>query len=262
MTLTMAQWAILALTAFMHGFNKTGILGSAIITTPLLLMVFSAGETLGIVLPLLVFADILTLVLLGKSARWPYVIRALPWAILGIGVGWLLAREAVRMGAAGDFLLRKTIAVILVGVVIASFYQRWRKIRREKALAETAAGATDAPPRAWFAAGMGILGGVTTMLANNGGPAWVAYLMSVKLAPKEFLGTAAWLFFIQNLVKIPFAVSLGFINADTLAGNVYLMPFVVVGVLSGGIAVKRLSQPFFVVLTQVMALVGALYLLA
>ncbi|MDR1613650.1 MAG: sulfite exporter TauE/SafE family protein [Planctomycetota bacterium] len=260
MSLSLEQWAALAFTAFMHGFNKTGILGCAIVTTPLLLMFFSAGETLGIVLPLLVLADILTLLLLGRSACWPCVLRALPWAILGIGAGWLLARETVRMGGAGDLLLRRTIAVVLVGVVAASFIQRRRRNNRPASDAGGAAPAT--PPKTWFAAGMGILGGVTTMLANNGGPAWVAYLMAVGLGPRQFLGTAAWLFFIQNAVKIPFAASLGFINADTLRANLPLAPFVFLGVFTGGLAVKRLSQPFFELLTQLMALGGALYLLA
>lgn len=266
MTLSAAQWAVLALTAYMHGFNKTGILGCAIVTTPLLLMFFSAGETLGIVLPLLILADALTVLLLGKSACWTYVLRALPWAMLGIGVGWLLARETVRMGEAGDLILRKTIAVILVGVVAASFFQRRR--RNKKARADAESGAADAvgpaavqPPKTWFAACMGILGGVTTMLANNGGPAWVAYLMAVRLEPKQFLGTASWLFLIQNVVKAPFAVSLGFISADTLKANLYLAPFVFVGVFTGGLAIKRLSQSFFELLTQLMALAGALYLL-
>ena len=65
----------------------------------------------------------------------------------------------------------------------------------------------------------------------------------------------------QNVVKLPFAASLGFVTAGTLRANLYLLPVVAAGVFAGGRAVKRMSREFFGNLTQMAALAGALYLL-
>ncbi|MCC8179644.1 MAG: sulfite exporter TauE/SafE family protein, partial [Planctomycetes bacterium] len=249
MELTLAQWLVINFAAFMYGFNKTGIVGSAIIATPLMLFFFTPGESLGIVLPLLVVADIATIVYLRQSARWAHIFKALPWAVLGIVVGWLIAGYSVNMGESGDVFLRKVIAATLVFLVLFGFYLKTRPdLTRSKPVEGTDASA--APARTWFAAGMGVLGGVTTMLANNGGPAWVVYLMSLNLKIKEFLGTAAWLFFIQNLTKIPFAVGLGFVSVDTLTLNLYLLPALAVGLVAGALLVNRLSKNLFDMLTQ------------
>lgn len=238
---TTIQWLILNFTAFMYGFNKTGIVGSAIVCTPLMLMHFTAGQTLGILLPLLVVADIVTIILLRQSARWPHILKAMPWAILGIVLGWAVARYAISGEGGGDVFLKKTIAAILVFLVLFGFYLRVRPGLATNAGDGASGGGASA--KTWFACGMGILGGLTTMLANNGGPAWVVYLVSLGLGVKEFLGTAAWLFFIQNVAKLPFGVNLGFITTDTLRLNLYLLPALLLGLAVGGWSIRHLLSP-------------------
>lgn len=262
MELTTIQWLILNFTAFMYGFNKTGIVGSAIICAPLMLLHFTAGQTLGIILPLLVIADIATIIYLRQSARWAHILKAMPWAIAGIVVGWLIARFAVG-SAGGEVMLRKIIAGTLAFLVLFGFYLRMHPslVRNDAPADGTAGGEHKGTAKTWFAGGMGILGGITTMLANNSGPAWVVYLMSLGLGIKEFLGTAAWLFFIQNVAKVPFGINLGFINYQTLVLNLYLLPALAVGLVVGALLVTRLSKSLFDNITQILALVGSIYLL-
>ncbi len=265
MDLSPAQWIILNFTAFMYGFNKTGIVGSAIICTPMMLLAFTPGQTLGIMLPLLVVADICTIIILRSSARWDVIPKAIPWAVVGTILGWWIARQSVRMGAEGEILLKKGIAAILVVMVLFGFYLRVRPelVTRKEEVAGTpgASGGTRTMAKPWFACAMGIMGGLTSMLANNGGPAWVVFLLSLGLGVKEFLGTAAWLFFILNVTKIPFALNLGFIGKDTLSINLYLLPALGIGLAMGVWAVKRLSKKAFDNITQILALLGSLYLL-
>ncbi len=260
MELGTAQWLVLVFTAFLQGFNKTGIIGCAIVTTPLLLLYFTPGQTLGIILPLLVVADIITLVIMRHSAKWLHILKALPWQMLGIIVGWGIARWALTLsGTGGDVFLTKLIAFLLVALVLFSYVLRWRPdIARSRS---RSASEGERPARTWFAAIMGICGGVTTMLANNGGPVWVAYLMTLGLEVKAFIGTAAWLFFIQNVAKIPFAIALGFVTWDTLVINLYLLLPLVVGLAVGKYVAGRVSQGVFDHLTQGLALLAALYLL-
>lgn len=258
MELSTAQWLVLVFTAFLQGFNKTGIVGCAIVTTPLLLLYFTPGQSLGIILPLLVVADIVTLIIMRHSAKWIHILKALPWALIGIIAGWGTARWALTLsGTGGDVFLTKLIAFLLVALVLFSYVLRWRpEIARSRHGAEG-----ERPARTWFAAVMGICGGITTMLANNGGPAWVAYLMTLGLEVKAFIGTAAWLFFIQNVVKIPFAVTLGFVTWETLGMNLYLLLPLGAGLAVGKYVANRVSQGVFDHLTQGLALLGALYLL-
>ncbi len=260
---TLVQWTILHFTAFMYGFNKTGIVGCGVICTPLMLLSFTAGQTMGILLPLLVIADIVTVIIMRHSVRWMHILKAMPWALTGIIAGWLIARYAVSGGGGGDPVLRKIIAASLVCLMLFGFYLRFNPslVRGKSAEGDAADSPAERPTKTWFACFMGIMGGVTTMLANNGGPAWVVYLMTLGLSVKEFIGTAAWLFFIQNVTKIPFGVSLGFINRDAISLIPYLLPALGFGLAVGVVTVKRLSKNVFDNVTQFLALAGSLYLL-
>lgn len=249
----LAQWLVLHFTAFMYGFGKTGIVGCSVICTPLMLFTFTAGETIGIVLPLLVIADIVTVIIMRHSVRWMHILKAIPWALTGIIVGWLIARHVTADGGGGDALLRKIIAGALVCLMLFGFY-----LRTNPSLVRSGAGGT---AKTWFACFMGVMGGITTMLANNGGPAWVVYLMTLGLGVKEFIGTAAWLFFIQNLTKIPFGISLGFINYDAISLIPHLLPALGAGLAVGVVAARHLSKSLFDNATQFLALAGSLYLL-
>lgn len=257
MEMTAVHWAMLNTTAFMYGFNRTGIVGSAIFCTPLMLMFFTPGMVLGVFMPLLVAADLVTIVLLRKDVIWRHVLRAFPWAVLGVVAGWQIARIAIGTGDGDQTFMRKLIAGILVLLLLFGNVVR----RYPGLIAPKTEQGQSGRPRLWFTACMGTMAGITTMLANNGGPAWVAYLGTLGMRIKEYLATAAWLYFIQNLSKIPFAINLGFITKDTFAVNVFLIPALVAGLAAGRVVSGRISEKFFRNATQVFALTGALYLL-
>ena len=257
MELSAVHWLMLNTTAFMYGFNRTGIVGSAIVCTPLMLMFFTPGTVLGVFMPLLVTADLVTIILLRKDVIWRHVLRAFPWAVLGVVVGWQIARIAIELDGNDQTFMRKLIAGVLIALLLfGNLVRRYPKIIAPKEPQEG-----DSRPRIWFVACMGTMAGVTTMLANNGGPAWVAYLNTLGMRIKEYLATASWLYFIQNLSKIPFAVNLGFITGDTLGINVFLIPALVAGLIVGRIVSERISKRVFMASTQILALAGALYLL-
>lgn len=254
-----AQWAVLCFTAFMYGFNKTGFVGTGVISTPFLLMLFPAAQVLGITLPLLILADIGTLLMLRRSAKWEHILSALPWALVGIALGSRFAGYTTDLPSPdGDILLRRAVACILVflilfGAVVKMFPRIVSRAENDNAEKPRA--------RRWFSGLMGVIGGVSTMLANNSGPAWVIYLMNFRLTPKEFLGTAAWLFFCQNLTKLPFGISLGFVTWDTLLLVLLLIPPVVVGLFVGSRLVRVVPEKMFHTMTQCVTLACALYIL-
>jgi len=92
---------------------------------------------------------------------------------------------------------------------------------------------------------VGWIAGVTTMLANAAGAVMTIYLLACRLPKYEFVGTAAWFFFIVNVIKVPFSVSLGLINAHSLLLNLLLVPGIVAGVAAGRFFLGRINQQAF-----------------
>ena len=62
----------------------------------------------------------------------------------------------------------------------------------------------------------GAIGGVTTMLANAGGPAWQIHLLPQKLEKLPYIGTVSILFAASNIVKVPGFATLGFLTRENL----------------------------------------------
>ena len=83
------------------------------------------------------------------------------------------------------------------------------------------------------------------------------YLLSMRLPKKEFIGTSAWFFFILNWSKVPFSLSLGLINAESLVFNAVLAAGVVAGAIGGLFLAKRIPEKAFMIAIQVLTLVSA-----
>jgi hypothetical protein len=86
------------------------------------------------------------------------------------------------------------------------------------------------------------------------------FLVSQRLDKHEFLGTAAWFFFLVNFSKVPLFVALGMITPQTLRLDALLVPVVVLGALIGVLVVRRIPQRVFNVLVLVLAGLAALRL--
>jgi hypothetical protein len=222
------QWVLLGLAGLFFGFSKTGIPGISILSVGLLANLMPAKQATGVVLPLLIFADVFAFFTYRKNLEWRRVGRLLPWAVAGVALGWLaLGRVDDRQAA------RLVGAIITVMLAV----QLWRRRRN----ADEAA--AHAP--VWFAPAMGLFAGITTMVANAAGPVMSLYLLAMRLEKLEFLGTGAAFFLLINWIKVPFAVQLGLINASSLSLNLKLLPAVALGALLGRPIIERLNQRLF-----------------
>jgi uncharacterized membrane protein YfcA len=108
---------------------------------------------------------------------------------------------------------------------------------------------------------MGILVGLTTMLANAAGPVFGLFLLAIGLPKKEFVGTAAWFFLLLNIAKIPFSLNLGLIRGDTLAVNLVLLPLILLGLCLGRAIIHRIPQRAFDLVILALSGVAALNML-
>jgi len=225
---SVADWLLLAVAAFGIGITKSGFSGVSMVHVYLFASVFGAKDSTGIVLPMLIAGDVFAMSVYGKRANWVYVRRMMPPTLIGVVAGWLL------MFQLPEVYYRPLIGFIVLGLTSLQIIRLWKE--------EWFAGV---PHSAWFAWSMGILVGLTTMLANAAGPVFGLYLLAIGLPKLEFVGTAAWFFLILNIVKIPFSWSLGLIRLDTLALNAMLIPLIGLGLWVGSLVIRKIPQRLF-----------------
>jgi uncharacterized membrane protein YfcA len=237
------QWLFAALAAVCLGMSKAGFGAMAVLGILLMANVFPVRESTGVILPMLIVADVIAVATFNKFTVWRLLLKLLPPALAGIVVGWWIM-PMIPLG-----LFSKIIAVLLIGLLMLSVAQKLsNRLQRI---------AGDHPVIAWP---LGITAGITTMLANAAGAVVTVYLLACRLPKYEFVGTAAWFFFIVNVFKVPFSASLGLITPGTLAFNATLIPAIVAGILAGRVVLGKINQQVFEWLLIILSLLGCLRL--
>lgn len=242
--LTTLEWLLLAIGATGIGVAKSGLAGVGLVHVLVFAWVFGAKASTGVLLPLLIVGDLCAVAVVGRDALWPYVTRLLPAALVGVVVGWIL------LGRLDETAFRPLIGGIILLLCAGQLLRMWR-----------GALLAQAPHTRWFAATMGVLSGITTMLANAAGPVVALYLLAVDLPKLRLVATGAWFFLILNLAKIPFSASLGLITGPSLTLNALLAPCVVAGIFLGRAIVTRLPQKLFSTLVLFFTAIAAIRLL-
>lgn len=222
--LTTLQWISVGLAGFILGLSKSGIKGISIIIVIILAYVFGEKASTGILLPMLIFADIFAVVYYNKHAQWHYIIKLLPTMIIGVLVGVWVGNHI------SEVVFKRIMAVIIMGSVFIMFYMENRK---KSAI----------PTNKWFSNSAGFMAGFTTMVGNLAGPISDIYFLAMRLPKNEFIGTAAWLFFIVNVFKLPFHIFVwNTVSMETLTLNTVLIPTTILGFFLGAYIVKLISN--------------------
>lgn len=241
------EWAVLAGCAVLVGVAKTGVPGVGLLGTVLVLGTMgdrmTAKETTGFILPLLIVGDIFAVGYYRRHAVWSHLLRLMPWALVGIVAGWRV------LDWIDNAQLKRVVGVIII-VLLAVEYWRGRS-----------SGEMTTRGRWWFAAGIGVLAGFTTMLANAAGPLVIIYFLAMKLEKETFIGTSAWYFLILNCVKVPFFAEQRMITGELLRVNAVLVPAILAGAVGGVLILKRIPQRLFAGAVRVLVLAMALLLL-
>ena len=90
---------------------------------------------------------------------------------------------------------------------------------------------------------MGLSTGFTTMVGNLAGAFSNLYFLAMRVPKNVFIGTAAWLFFLTNLFKVPFHVFYWkTINVSSFSISLKLVPFVLIGFFVGIKLVSLISE--------------------
>jgi uncharacterized membrane protein YfcA len=243
-TLELWQYGLIALGAFLVGMGKGGLPGVGNITVVLMALALPPKASVGILLPILISADIIAVVVYRRHANWSYIWKLAPWMSIGIVIGYFVFSRV------DDAQVRFLIGLILLSMTSIHFYRKWA--RRKATEADTL------PHHPVFIGSTGIIGGFATMVANAAGPVAALYFIASGLPKYAYIGTSAWFFFLANLFKVPFMVNLEIIDLASLKFSASFMPFSVLGAALAPLLVKHINQKVFEILIWFFVIVGGI----
>ncbi|MCX8031840.1 MAG: sulfite exporter TauE/SafE family protein [Thermoleophilia bacterium] len=237
------QWVLAVISGMVIGMSKAGLNGLTLMFIPLMALAFGSKASTGILLPMLCVGDIFAVAWYRRHAEWRYLLKLLPSAVVGIGVG-----ATVGVGLSDDsfrFLLGAIIMALLALTV-------WLDIRKKE----------NAYPKSWwFGVGAGLAAGFTTMVGNAAGAITNIYLLSMRLPKNAFIGTAAWFFFIVNLVKVPLqAFVWKNMSGMSLVFDAIMIPAIAVGAAIGIVAAGKIPERAYRIFVMVMTGVAGVLL--
>jgi hypothetical protein len=240
---TITEWQLILLAAFLIGLGKAGLKGVDMLAITLMALVFGGKSSTGVVLPLLCIADIAAVRYYHRHAQWAHFRKLFPWMAVGILLGvWLgkdLNEQVFRQLMAG-------IVVVTIAIVLGMELRKSAKV----------------PGHPAFAAGTGLAAGFTTMMGNLAGAFANLYFLAMRMPKNDFIGTAAWLFLVINLFKLPFqAFYWKNINTTTLLTDLGLLPALAAGFWAGLYIVAKLRDTGYRKMVLVITLAGAIIML-
>ena len=236
-------WVFAFTAAFLMGISKAGLKGLSIFNVTLMALAFGAKQSTGFIIPLLLVGDVFAVIYYNRHTKWNYIIKLLPWMILGILIGVVIGKDLPEH----QFKIGM-VTLILISLTIIIYWDR----RKSKTV-----------PTHWsFAGGTGIMAGISTMVGNLAGAFTNLFFLAMRLPKNEFVGTAAWLFLITNLFKLPFHLFVWeTISSETLLVNLKLLPAIFIGLFAGVKLVKMINEKQYRRFIIVVTVIGAIAIL-
>ena len=233
------------LVALLIGMAKTGVHGAGMLAVPLLATVFGGQLSSGVMLPMLVLADVIGVWYYHRHASWHHLKILFPWAAVGV-VGGTVTGNYIN-----DQFFKIVMAVTIgISLIIMLWLERLStpdKIPKSKAFAITT----------------GVASGFTSMVGNLAGSVMSIYLLAVRLPKNGFIGTTAWFFMVVNWFKVPFHVfAWHTIGWNTILLDLLTLPVIMLGAYIGIVIVGKLSDTmyrWFIIAMTLIAAIGMLF---
>jgi len=223
--------------------SKSGLKGMGIVIVTLMALAHGAKSSTGILLPLLIFADVLAVTYYKRHVQWKYLWKFLPWMIIGVLAGVYVGKDLSE-----DLFKNGMAFIILLSVLIMFAWERYD--------------ISNVPDKLWFASTMGLSAGFTTMIGNLAGAFSNIFFLATRIPKNEFIGTAAWLYFIVNLFKLPFHIfSWKTVSFSSLLFDLSMIPAVILGFVVGVNLVKSFKEDQYRKFILIMTAIGAIVIL-
>ena len=236
---SIGNWALILIAAFIIGLSKAGLKGIDMLNVTIMAIVFGGKASTGIVLPLLCVADIGAVLYYNRHAQWKHFWKLVPWMAIGILIGVFAGKDL------NEAVFRKIMALIIIVTVAIMIVMEFHKTE-------------SIPTNKLFVSGTGLVAGFTTMLGNLAGAFSNIYFLAMRMPKNDFIGTAAWVFLVINLFKLPFQVLYWKnITAASLQTDLLLLPPLALGFWTGLKIVARIKDDNYRKVVIVLTLIGA-----
>ena len=243
------EWCAIGLVILVMGMSKGGFPVSGM-ALPLLVLLWpeqgnAARSAVSFMLPLLCAMDIVGAWVYRNHVDWQQIRRLLPGMVWGVAIASLFF-VSDRGVAVSDSLLKLLIGVLGLGFAL------WHILGRPAPVGDSGG----RRPLIY-----GAVAGLTSTIAHAAGPVMQMYLLPVGLSKQLFAGTTTFFFLILNGVKlIPFTL-LGRFSTEQLIVNLWLLPLIPLGVLSGYMLVRVMEERHYVRFIQVSLAITSLLLI-
>lgn len=254
--LTDPVFVVIAVVAVLvTGISKGGFGGIALLAVPLMSLVISPIQAAGIMLPIMILMDFLSVWVYRRRWDGRNLALLIPAATVGIAIGGLTASWV------NDQIVRLLVGVI---AVVFSLHRAGKLYLRRAADTSGGAGSSGAPaerprevPDKRWGAFWGTCAGFTSFLAHAGSPPYQVYVLPQGLSKEIYAGTSVMFFAAANAIKlIPYGM-LGQLSVANLSVAAALLPLVPVGVFLGVWLNRRLPEKtFFAIILASIFLVG------
>jgi uncharacterized membrane protein YfcA len=222
----------------MLGLSKGGFSGIGSMAAPLMALVIPPVQAIGILTPILLVQDGVTLWSYWRTWDTAILKIAVPGQIVGVGIAWAIAAYVP------DAAIR-----LLVGLIAASFaLSHWLGL---------AARMASEHPSVIAGRIAGAVSGFTGFIANAGGPPFQVYALPQKLDKITFVGTYSLFFASGNALKVVPYFLLGQLDAVNMSTALVLLPLAVAANLAGVWLVRRTpAEAFYKVIYVLIFLLG------
>jgi uncharacterized protein len=223
----------------LYGIAKSGLGGSiSLISVPLMTIAMPLSQALAIILPILIFSDLIAVYRFRKEFDLSTLKLIIPFAGIGIIIG------SLGFSYFSEDLLK--IIVGVMGFLFAGHYFLFKKNKEEKS------------NKNFFKGGIcSMIAGFTSFCVHAGGTPTSIYLLPLRMKKEIYVGTRVIFFTFVNLIKFPFYIKLSMINFETFKQSIILFPLAVVGIFIGYQILKIIDEKLFYNIIYVLVLISS-----
>ena len=237
------EWILVGIAALCVGLGKAGFSGLGLIAVFIMAELFGKASV-GILLPMLIVADVSVYPMFRQHASWAPVWRLLPPALIGMAIGFSLLKSIPEEWA------KPVIGSLILTMVALQLLRKFSPDFFSK-LANSGG----------FGMAAGGFAGIATTIANAAGPVFQLYFLAKRLPKMELIGIGARFFLLINFLKLPFMGGLDYTSVESLLLNLKLVPLILLGVFCGRHLLQLISQRVFEWMIVAFAIIAGVRLL-
>ena len=223
----------------LYGIAKSGLGGSiSLISVPLMTVVMPLNQALAIILPILIFSDIIAVYRFRREFDFGTLKLLVPFAATGIIIG------SFTFTYFSEDLLKLIVGIM--GFLFAGHYFLFKKDKDIKAKKNLIKGGI-----------CSTIAGFTSFCVHAGGTPTSIYLLPLRMKKEVYVGTRVIFFTFVNLIKLPFYIKLSMVNLETFKQSAMLFPLAFIGIYIGYRILKIIDEKLFYNIIYILILISS-----